>query len=215
MASAAADEKVDGPVVLFPTKYACGIDSSATTRFIDTPLMTFATKRRCDGQCCHEDFLLGKYEPGRCKTAFKPYDVAVTAALLIAKHHYGAGIKITSCGSDMQWWDARLICQRVLGYGNSFRFVPKQRFSDLSGQWIEEEVLEEIPGNQVFYPVYLEGFKEGRREGMLAMVRRIIEHRFGPLAPDHQHSLRHLSCSGIEDLALRLLEAKTLDELEL
>ncbi|MGH9440599.1 MAG: hypothetical protein ACRD22_22730 [Terriglobia bacterium] len=47
----------------------------------------------------------------------KPYDLAITAALLIAKHHWGENIKITSGGSDAQWWDAKLTCQRVLGYG--------------------------------------------------------------------------------------------------
>jgi hypothetical protein len=63
------------------------------------------------------------YDRGFCKTAFKPYDVAVTAALLIAKHHWGESFEIRSCGSDAQWWDAKLICQRVLGYGALFRFA--------------------------------------------------------------------------------------------
>ncbi|MGH9437124.1 MAG: hypothetical protein ACRD22_04320 [Terriglobia bacterium] len=209
-------EKMDGPVVVFPTKYACGIDSSATTRLIDTPIMTFATKRRCDGECCHEDLLLYKhYSGGWCKTAFKPYDVAVTAALLIAKHYCREGIEITSCGSDMQWWDARLICQRVLGYGNSFRFVSKRRLSNISGQsqWIEEEVFEEIPGNQVFDPVYLEGFKKGRREGLLRMARQQIEYRLGPIRPVDEETLSRLPCGEIEDVVFRLLEAKTLEEL--
>lgn len=121
--------KVDGPMVLFPTKFAAGIDSSGTSRIIDTPLlMSFASKRRCDGECCHEDFWLSKDGGGGwCKTAFKPYDVAVTAALLIAKHHWGEMIEITSSGSDAQWSDAKLVCQSVLGYGASFRFVRKWR----------------------------------------------------------------------------------------
>ena len=117
-------KRVGVPVVVFPTEFACGIDSSATSRLIDTPLMTFATKRRCDGQCCHEDFWLCKDGgDGWCKTAFKPYDVAVTAALLIAKHHWGRKIEITSCGSEPQWSDAKRVCQLLLGYGASFHFV--------------------------------------------------------------------------------------------
>ena len=209
-------EKVDGPVVVFPTESACGIDFSATTRLIDTPIMTFATKRRCDGQCCHEDFLLGKhYRSGCCKTAFKPYDVAVTAALLIAKHHWGEDIEIKSCGSDTQWWDAKLICQRVLGYGASFGFVSKPRPHNLDEQveWIEGKVFEEIPGNQVFDPAYLQEFEEGRRQGQLKLLRRQMERRFRPLKQPEEKRLSDLSCGEIENLALRLLEARTLEDL--
>jgi len=122
-------EKVEGPVVVFPTKFACGIDRSATSRLIDTPIMmTFATKRRRDGECCHDDFWLSKHNPnGFCKTAFKPYDLAVTAALLIAKHHWREKIEVTSCGSEVHWSDAKLVCDLVLGYGASFQFVRKWR----------------------------------------------------------------------------------------
>lgn len=209
-------EKVEGPVVVFPTKFACGIDSSAATRLIETPIMTFATERRCGGQCCHDDFLLCRqYRGGWCKTAFKPYDMAVTAALLIASHHYGENIKITSCGSDAQWWDAKLICQRVLAYGGSFGFVSKRRPRNFDGQseWIEEKVFEEIPGNKVLDPAYPPGYEEGRRKGMLRMVRWQIEYRFGPIPPDYEHELSRLSCGEVRKLALRLVEARTLEEL--
>src|SRR5579885_111622 len=82
--------RIEGPVVLFSTEFAYGIDSAGSSRLIDTPLMTFTIARRCEGQCCHDDFLLGKrYDRGFCKTAFRPYDVAVTAALMIAKHYWG------------------------------------------------------------------------------------------------------------------------------
>jgi len=141
-------EKVECPVVLFPTKYAYGIGSAASSRLIDTPLMTFTMMRRCVGQCCHEDFLLGKhYTAGWCKTAFKPYDVAVTAALLIAKHHWGETFEITSCGPNAQWWDAKLICQRILGYGASFKFVRKWRPPtplELGPEQVEVMSLEEL-----------------------------------------------------------------------
>ena len=137
-------ETVDGPVVMFPAEDACGIDPDHGDLFA-VDLLGFTTKRRCDGQCCHEDFLLCKQQCGNgwCKTAFKPYDVAVTAALLIAKHHCGEKIEITSCGSKAQWWDAKRICQRFLGYGTSFRFVPRRRLWKINGQsqWMEEKPL--------------------------------------------------------------------------
>lgn len=56
-----------------------------------------------------------------------PTMVVVTAALLIATHHWRELMEITSSGPDIQWSDARLVCQSVLGYGASFRFVPKRR----------------------------------------------------------------------------------------
>ena len=130
------------------------------------------------------------------------------------KHYCGEKIEITSCGSDAHWWDAKLICQRVLGYGALFRFVPKRRLSTINSQSeeIEEQLFEEVPGSEAVDPDHPPSYEEGLRKGMLRTVRRIIEHRFGPLTPDHEHRLWRLSRSDIEDLAVRLLEAKTLDE---
>ena len=68
------------------------------------------------------------------KTAFRPYDVAVTAVLLIAKRHLRDRLVIHSDGGNRQWVDARRICQSVLGYGDWFGIV-------------EEQIVEEWPGN--------------------------------------------------------------------
>ncbi len=46
--------------------------------------------RSCDGDCSHETFRLYRSDQhyfGFCKTACKPYDIAVTAALIIVKHY--------------------------------------------------------------------------------------------------------------------------------
>lgn len=109
------------------------------------------TKRCCDGDCSHETFyfprvLPKEYRPigkiayrdregklvynkpekvGKyfnfCKTAFKPYDWAVTTFLIIAKHHLGDTILVSSDGTSDNWQDARLICQLDLGYGIEFK----------------------------------------------------------------------------------------------
>ena len=140
-------QKVEGPVVIFPAEDACDIDSDHGKLFA-VAFLGLVTKRRCDGQCCHDDFWLGKqYDRGFCKTAFKPYDVAVTAALIIAKHHWGENFEITSCGSDAQWSDAKLICERILGYGASFKFVRKWRPPtplELGSEPVEVMSLEEL-----------------------------------------------------------------------
>ncbi len=57
------------------------------------------------------------------KTAFKPYDIAVTAALLIAKRHLRDKLVIHSDGGDPQWADAKELCHEHLGYGTWFSIV--------------------------------------------------------------------------------------------
>lgn len=59
------------------------------------------------------------------KTARKPYDLAVTSFLLIAKHYLKNDIVIHSDGSDEDWVKARKLVQKQLGYGKDFRFDPK------------------------------------------------------------------------------------------
>jgi len=110
----------------------------------------YLTKRCCDGDCSHETFsfprTLKDHEPvgeisyydmagqpvynreievGKyfdfCKTAFKPYDWAVTAFLVIAKHYLGDNLLVRSDGTSANWQDARLLCQVELGYGLSFQ----------------------------------------------------------------------------------------------
>ena len=69
------------------------------------------------------------FEPGKskglafqfCKTAQKPYDLAVMTALVIAKHHLKDQIHISSDGEDGDWAAARDLCQLVFGYGADFK----------------------------------------------------------------------------------------------
>jgi len=55
-----------------------------------------------------------------CKTAYKPYDLAVIICLIIAKHHLKEEIIVSSDGTVDQWKDGMLICQKILGYGLDF-----------------------------------------------------------------------------------------------
>ena len=50
------------------------------------------------------------------KTGFRLYDIAVTCALLIAKHYVGDQFVVHTNGADAQSSDARRICQKVQGY---------------------------------------------------------------------------------------------------
>lgn len=92
--------------------------------------------RTCGGDCSHETFYIERVlqptdylkpdDGGRyfncCKTAFKPYDVAVTAALIILRRHLGDEIEITSDGEDQHFFDGKMICQMALGYGLDFAY---------------------------------------------------------------------------------------------
>ena len=55
-----------------------------------------------------------------CKTAYKPYDLAVIICLIIAKHHLKGEILVDSDGTIDNWEDGMLICQKILGYGLDF-----------------------------------------------------------------------------------------------
>ena len=62
---------------------------------------------------------VGKYF--QCtKTAYKPYDLAVTVCLVIAKYHLGESIIIHSDGTMENWEEAMQLCQHFLGYGRDF-----------------------------------------------------------------------------------------------
>lgn len=92
-------------------------------------------QRTCGGHCSHETFLfpqewkdIPKYnepEGGKyfecTKTAYKPYDILVNIALIIADHYLGDDIDISSDGTLEQWEDAMEICQRLFGYGKDFQ----------------------------------------------------------------------------------------------
>jgi hypothetical protein len=52
-----------------------------------------------------------------CKTAQKPYDIAVCSALIIAKRYFGESIMISSDGDNAEWKESKALCQKILGYG--------------------------------------------------------------------------------------------------
>jgi hypothetical protein len=94
--------------------------------------------RTCDGDCSHETFEFPRvtsYDSTTscCKTAFKPYDLAATAFLVIAKHHLGADVRVFSDGTLEHWKDAMLLCQDVLGWGNDFQLDVHARPSPVAG----------------------------------------------------------------------------------
>lgn len=125
-----------------PSEFSAGSGPSSTAIDDESGLLTMVKHRCCNGSCACETFRFPKCaesdgdEPYHdfVKTAFRPYDVAVTAALLIAKKHLKDRLTIESNGGDRQWADARRLCQQVLGYGDWFGIV-------------EKKIIEELPGD--------------------------------------------------------------------
>ena len=90
--------------------------------------------RTCTGDCSYESVWFdrcmdddGRDENGICggfcRTAFRPYDLAVTVFLLIAKYHFGREFRVETDGEARQWEDAQRLCQAELGYSMTFEEV--------------------------------------------------------------------------------------------
>lgn len=90
--------------------------------------------RTCNGSCANETFSfprvleLKSWDEARdglyfqcCKTNFKPYDLAVTVFLVIAKHHLGANFRASTDGMAQHFQDGMELCEKHLGYGKDFR----------------------------------------------------------------------------------------------
>ena len=75
-----------------------------------------------------DDGLIFKF----CKTALKPYDIAVCSALIIAKKHFDKSIMISSDGDNEEWKESKALCQKILGYGDNLNMdyvIPTGEFN--------------------------------------------------------------------------------------
>ncbi len=99
--------------------------------------------RTCNGNCSYESVWFERTisaeqadEDGTfsnfCKIAFRPYDLAVTAFLLIAHHHLGSAMVVRSDGEQAQWNDACLLCQWELGYGVEYHLGSERQLRELT-----------------------------------------------------------------------------------
>ncbi len=104
----------DELVIPYPSDDAQGVGSNATAIDGDFYGLGVTVKHRCcNGSCCFETFEFEKSlevadkEPNQAglyieyvKTGFRPYDIAVTCALLIARHYVGDQFVVHSNGAD-------------------------------------------------------------------------------------------------------------------
>lgn len=62
-----------------------------------------------------------------CKTANKPYDLAVTSFLIIAKHYLKDNLIVRSDGEISDWFEGQQVVQDELGYGMDFILDEKEK----------------------------------------------------------------------------------------
>jgi len=138
-------------VVAYPSDSAEGVGPSSTAIERSHDDLAVTVKHRCcNGRCSFETFVFPRaMNPDQkdanglffdsSKTAFRPYDIGVTAFLLIAKRHLGDRLVVHSNGGDGQWADAKRLCQQVLGYGDWFGLIEEQIVKDWRGSLDGEE----------------------------------------------------------------------------
>lgn len=125
--------------ITWPDKGARGVNESSEPRSGTWFAGALLSTRTCDGDCSYETvhfpsemaatkFLQEDREhPGLyfecCKTAYRPYDLAVTAFLIIAKKHLRENISVSSDGRDENWVEGKQVCQAFLDYGLEFEMT--------------------------------------------------------------------------------------------
>ena len=141
-------------VIPWPTADAGGVADSgqeaiAGDWFAGVKLAT----RVCNGSCDYDTFELPRvFKPESwqeadkdglyfdcCKTAFRPYDLAVIAILISFKKSFGDQVQISSDGTDQQWFDGKLLCSKLLDFGFEFQINDSCELVRTPGRAIEAD----------------------------------------------------------------------------
>jgi hypothetical protein len=71
----------------------------------------------------------------------------------------------------------------------------------------------DILENKVLGREYKRGLQEGRQEGELTVLRRLIAKRFGPMPNWAEERLAGRSPAELEELSVRVLDAQSIEDL--
>lgn len=74
-------------------------------------------------------------------------------------------------------------------------------------------ILDSIMDHDLFGPVLRRGIAQGREEGQRLVILRLINKRFGPVPEWARQRIESLPASDLEPLELRLLDARSLEDL--
>jgi hypothetical protein len=110
----------------WPSKDASGIAQNDEDHIVGDWFAGHVIDTRvCNGDCSYESFIFSneKTKFRFCKTAYRPYDLAVNCVLLIAKYYLGNNIIVKTDGLTQHWKDANELCNKVLNYNISVEVV--------------------------------------------------------------------------------------------
>jgi Domain of unknown function (DUF4351) len=115
------------------------------------------------------------------------------------------------------------VLERVANLGPGERETALTQLLTISGlrrleEFVEREarkmpLLDDIMDNKVLGREFKRGRAEGFQEGELIVLRRQIEKRFGPIPAWAQQRLGSQSAAELEDLCVRVLDARSIEEL--
>ena len=112
-------------VIPRPSAMASGVgNSSESVAGVWTAGVTLDA-RTCDGDCHYEtceivrvpDVRKGEKEAFEfCKTAYRPYDLVVTAVLLLYAHHFPGKVRLSSDGERVNWIEGQHLVWMACGF---------------------------------------------------------------------------------------------------
>jgi len=97
----------------------------------------------------------------------------------------------------------------------AMQFVILSNLREIEPQLLEEvkrqmRPLVDVTEGPIFGPIYQRGVAEGRQEGERILVRRLLEKRFGSLAPEILQRLEQANEAELEQIGLRLISADSI-----
>jgi predicted transposase YdaD len=151
----------------------------------------------------------------------------IDASLLLASPHIEDNLLAVLAGLQNQRDTVRLILSRIAELDEPERRVAFERFLIISGlrrlaPTVEEEaqkmpILNDIMDHEVIGPAIRkgiqQGLEQGREEGRQAMLRRLLEKRFGSIPAWIEPRLTKLSAAELDALAVRVSDVSRLEEL--
>ena len=139
---------------------------------------------------------------------------------LLKSHRVDDNIVGLLTGIADQRQAVRLVVQRIKGLRGSERQSALDRLVILAGlrkmlgTMVEEEVKKvPILNNILDHEILGREYKKGRREGELTIVRRLIKKQFGSVPKWAEEQLAKLSAKELEELSVRVHDAKSIESL--
>ena len=132
----------------------------------------------------------------------------VIAILARLRDHRGAVRKIVARLADLPAGERETALQQLLLLAG-LRRLEETVEREIRNMPIYIDILE----NKVLGPPFKRGLEQGQREGEVKIIRRLIEQRFGIIPTSVEERLAVLSAAELEELSVRILDARSIQDL--